>query len=39
VKLIIGKQRNGPTGDVSVVFMKPYAKFENLAHGQKSSME
>jgi replicative DNA helicase len=39
VKLIIGKQRNGPTGDVSVVFMKPYAKFENLAHGQKSSTE
>ena len=28
-KLIIGKQRNGPTGEVSVVFMKPYARFEN----------
>ena len=28
-RLIIGKQRNGPTGDVSVVFLKPYAKFEN----------
>jgi replicative DNA helicase len=39
VKLIIGKQRNGPTGDVPVVFMKPYAKFENMAHGQKAAME
>jgi replicative DNA helicase len=28
-KLIIGKQRNGPTGEITVVFMKPYAKFEN----------
>ena len=39
VKLIIGKQRNGPTGDVPVVFMKPYAKFENMAHGQKAVVE
>jgi replicative DNA helicase len=30
--LIIGKQRNGPTGDVPIVFLKPYAKFENKAH-------
>jgi replicative DNA helicase len=30
--LIIGKQRNGPTGDVPVVFLKPYAKFENKVH-------
>jgi replicative DNA helicase len=36
VKLIIGKQRNGPTGDVSVVFIKPYAKFKNMAHGESS---
>ena len=28
-RLIIGKQRNGPTGDVPVVFLKAYAKFEN----------
>jgi replicative DNA helicase len=39
MKLIIGKQRNGPTGDVPVVFMRPYAKFENMARGQKSSQE
>ena len=31
-RLIIGKQRNGPTGDVQVVFLKPYAKFENQVH-------
>jgi replicative DNA helicase len=30
-RLIIGKQRNGPTGEVPVVFLKPYAKFENRA--------
>jgi replicative DNA helicase len=31
-KLIIGKQRNGPTGEVPVIFLKPYARFENKAH-------
>ena len=36
-RLIIGKQRNGPTGDVSVVFLKPYAKFENKAHDGNES--
>jgi replicative DNA helicase len=30
--LIVGKQRNGPTGDVPVVFLRPYAKFENKVH-------
>ena len=30
-RLIIGKQRNGPTGDVQVVFLKAYEKFENRA--------
>ena len=29
--LILGKQRNGPTGDVPVVFLKAYGKFENRA--------
>ncbi len=28
-KLIIGKQRNGPTGEIPIVFLKPYARFEN----------
>jgi replicative DNA helicase len=39
MKLIVGKQRNGPTGDIPVVFMRPYAKFANMARGQKGSME
>ncbi len=30
-KLIIGKQRNGPTGEIPLVFMKSYARFENFA--------
>jgi replicative DNA helicase len=34
-KLIIGKQRNGPTGEVPVVFLKPFARFENKVHGQE----
>lgn len=28
-RLIIGKQRNGPTGDVNLIFLKEYTKFEN----------
>ena len=31
-EVIIGKQRNGPTGDVKMAFIKEYARFENLAH-------
>jgi replicative DNA helicase len=38
-KLIIGKQRNGPTGEVPVVFMKPFARFENKAREQEQSFE
>jgi replicative DNA helicase len=29
-ELIVGKQRNGPTGDVRVAFIKEFARFENL---------
>ncbi len=36
-KLIVGKQRNGPTGEVPVVFLKPYAKFENKVHDGNES--
>ena len=29
-ELILGKQRNGPTGSVRMAFIKQYARFENL---------
>lgn len=29
-ELILGKQRNGPTGSVRLAFIKQYARFENL---------
>jgi replicative DNA helicase len=32
-EVIIGKQRNGPTGTVKLAFLKPLTKFENLAGG------
>jgi replicative DNA helicase len=31
VNLLIAKQRNGPTGDVHLTFMKSYTRFENAA--------
>ena len=31
VSLVIAKQRNGPTGDVNLTFLKPYTRFENAA--------
>jgi len=30
-EVIIGKQRNGPIGDVRVAFLGPFTRFENLA--------
>lgn len=32
-ELIIGKQRNGPTGAVKLAFLKHLTRFESLAHG------
>jgi replicative DNA helicase len=32
-ELIIGKQRNGPTGVVKLAFIKEFTRFENLAVG------
>ncbi len=34
-EVIVGKQRNGPTGDVRLAFIKEYARFENLAHARQ----
>ena len=31
VNLLIAKQRNGPTGDVHLTFLKPYTRFESSA--------
>src|SRR5580765_7626375 len=32
-ELIVGKQRNGPTGVVKLAFIREYTRFENLAGG------
>jgi replicative DNA helicase len=32
-EIIIGKQRNGPTGTARLAFLKQYTRFENLAAG------
>ena len=31
IEVIVGKQRNGPTGDVTLMFVKQYMRFENFA--------
>jgi len=31
VNLLVAKQRNGPTGDVHLTFLKPYTRFESAA--------
>lgn len=30
-EIIVGKHRNGPTGDIRLTFLAPYTRFENLA--------
>jgi len=30
-KIMIAKQRNGPTGEFELTFLREYTKFENLA--------
>ncbi|MGE5810598.1 MAG: DnaB-like helicase C-terminal domain-containing protein, partial [Ignavibacteria bacterium] len=34
-EVIVGKQRNGPTGEIRLAFIKDYARFENLAHSRQ----
>ena len=34
-EIIVGKQRNGPIGEVKLAFIKEYARFENLANARQ----
>jgi len=38
-EVIVGKQRNGPTGTARLAFIKNYARFENAAIGMNESQE
>ena len=38
-EVIIGKQRNGPTGSVKLRFFGEYTRFDNLAHDSVGSFE
>jgi DnaB-like helicase C terminal domain len=33
-ELVIAKQRNGPTGDIPLTFLKQFTRFENRARGK-----
>jgi replicative DNA helicase len=38
-EIIIGKQRNGPTGSVKLKFFGEYTRFDNLSHDSVGSFE
>lgn len=39
VELIVGKQRNGPTGTVYLTFLREFTKFESQERGRKEFVE
>ncbi len=36
--MIIAKQRNGPIGDIDLMFIKPYTRFEDAASEEVDEM-
>src|SRR3546814_10464993 len=38
-EIIIGKQRNGPTGSIKLKFFGEYTRFDNLSHDNIGSFE
>jgi replicative DNA helicase len=38
-EVIIGKQRNGPTGTVKLAFLREFTRFDNLAHEEMYGVE
>ena len=39
IEVIIGKQRNGPTGEITLAYLKQYMRFENYAIGDTFGSE
>ncbi len=38
VEVIVAKQRNGPTGEIGLMYVKQYMRFENFALGHSNQM-
>jgi replicative DNA helicase len=39
IEVIVAKQRNGPTGEVTLSYLKPYMRYENYAAGDGFGIE